>query len=361
MFRMPSRHGAEDAKSPRKPPPNYFSRRQQKRLLLLVGMFMVVVIITMEAARPDNWRWFARLNGDESSAADPEDSEQGEAIDTTMEEPPSDRPSNPYGAVVTQTPRNDEEFDADREYFAGVDPRLLSEVTDRTRLVPDQARVMHHLLAVLNKASLEEIEAASEGNVTFLQLYRQPEEYRGRIVTIKGQIRRAFRVEFDDKYNEFGFDGYWKLWVFYEGDSRMPIVVYALDMPEGFKAREKMSDDIELTGFSFKVWPYYVQESGKWHTAPIVLTKYGHWTPEAEKPMLPITILGMVLAIAGAAAIGVVIAVVVYNLNRRSSPTTEIVYAAGKRDLDELNELKKQEFPDVGEKLRDLETKENEQ
>jgi len=358
---MPSLREANQADSPRKPPPNYFTRRQQKRLLLLVGMFMVVIIITMEAADPKNWAWFVELTGDETASAESTTDKKSEEIDTAMDEPPPDRSTNEYGAVVTQMPQPDEDFDAEREFFPGVDPQLLSEVTDRTRLVPDQARVMHHLLAVLNKASQEEIEAASDGNATFLQLYRQPKEYRGRIVTIKGQIRRAFRVDFDDVYNEFGFDGYWKLWVFYEGDSRMPIVVYALDMPEGFEAHEKMRDDVEVTGFSFKVWPYYVQESGKWHTAPIVLTKIGNWQPEPEDSLLPITVLGLVLVIGVAAIVGIVVAALVYIFNRRSSPTTEIVYSAGQRDLDELNELKKQEFPDVGEKLRDLETKETKQ
>ena len=48
---------------------------------------------------------------------------------------------------------------------------------------------------ILNRTDPETLNKASLGPVSYAQLFRQPNQYRGRLVTVSGVVRRANRLE----------------------------------------------------------------------------------------------------------------------------------------------------------------------
>ena len=327
----------------RQPPPNYFSRAQQYRLLTLVFTLMFVLFLMGEASKPKNWQWmWQRAVGEPpplTSNADGADrihalpwqedtdergSHESSEVDTRI---PAKKP-HPPGVFVSQDhdlvfqdtgaenlPGNvvaDSSDDAPG-LFPGVRSDELAAIRDDTvfrsaesdtwfrwcELVRDDRRSRDGQ----GKAS------SSQQAVTFLQLFRQSDEYRGRSVRVSGVVRRAHHVA--ARTNEKGVDGYFQCWLFPFNGSN-PIVVYALQMPEGFPTGMELYERVSFTGIFFKRWAYQAQ--GGIMTAPLVLSAAGDWTPpEAVEPMKTPSLLWIVIAIGLAALIGALVAWLVYQ------------------------------------------------
>jgi hypothetical protein len=145
-----------------------------------------------------------------------------------------------------------------------------------------------------------------------LQLDQQPEAYRGRLVTIGGVARSAKPVP--APANDYGIDQYFQLWVQSERTSPALVVLYCLELPEGFPLGIELDAPITATGFFYKRWAYASQSGIT--TAPLVLARTLTWQPlpparERPAPSQPvgqqfvIAVIGA-LALAGA-AIGFVV------------------------------------------------------
>ncbi len=216
MFQLPSRSRKTGRSRKRKPPRNYFSRREQIRLMVLVGMVMLVIVLMYEARKPENWYWLWDGAPASENAVDLTQAEISDRhIDTRVKpKPPSDEldvPGSFYSPAPEEEPEKPEDESAEG-FFPGVKPSLLKVVEDDTVLLPyAEQDAWYHLLAVLARDDVKENELrkARIGRVGFLQLYEQPKAYRGRLVTIRGTIRRAVRV--DAGKNDWGIEGqYWR-------------------------------------------------------------------------------------------------------------------------------------------------------
>ena len=64
------------------------------------------------------------------------------------------------------------------------------------------------------------------GRVAYLQLYKQSADYRGKMVTVKGTVRLAYRVAAPANY--LGVKEYCVYWLYPAGGPDSPLIVYAL-------------------------------------------------------------------------------------------------------------------------------------
>jgi hypothetical protein len=248
-------------------PRNYFSRREQRRLLLLVMMLGLVLFLVGEARHPENFAWLWSLG----------------------QRPAAPQASLPPAGAARQG-------GAFGGYFPGVTPRYLKEVRDDFPFVTADVDAWFQLLHILRGTDAEKLAAASIGQVTYVQMLQQPEEYRGRLVTLRGIMRRANRVPAPE--NDYGFEHYYQTWITPQDDPNNLVVVYCLSLPEGFPNGMKLEESVELEGFFFKRWVYQAQDKPR--TAPVVLAKTVVWhkRPAAAAPPVdesPISILTMVL------------------------------------------------------------------
>ncbi len=266
-------------------PPNYRSRRQQGRLFVMVAAMVAILWVAFEARDPGHYRWIWNL-GRAGGGADSE-------VDTRFVPPgPSEDDS-----FVFPLPSEEREA-ADRTVLGGLTEADLAAVRDDEPLRAAEAPAWFKLFDRLQKADEADLRGESIGAVTFIQLFRQPKEYRGELVTLAGTLRRSEKVT--ARQNDAGIDSYYRTWLFPRDNPGNPIVVYVLTMPKGFPEGMAIERQVELEGYFFKRWPYAAEKTMR--SAPIVLAKSLRQVSAGPKAppraVSPITIV----AVAAAAA-----------------------------------------------------------
>jgi hypothetical protein len=232
-----------------------------------------------------------------------------------------------------------------------LDALAMAKIKDNTVMRPDERRAWFRLLEQLQRMSAAELAADNNSRVGFVQLYQQPEVYRGRLVTVHGTAELAYRLQAPS--NPFDIEQYYVFWIRPTGGPDSPLVVYSLDLPPGFppvKDRQQepgdsdLSEEVDITGYYFKNWAYRSKEGI--NTAPLILARAPRWTP--AKPLgfggTPVAwpwILGGVAAIA---LLSVLLAVVAF----RSS----VVPARPPAPAPVLDALTKLPVQDTRERLR---------
>jgi hypothetical protein len=230
---------------------------------------------------------------------------------------------------------------------------------DRPFLRPDEKQIWLHLFWKLRRTPEKELAAASMGNIPYAQLYRQPEVYRGQVVTVRGTARWAYRVRASD--NHLGIDEYFVFWIQPADSVDTPLVIYALDLPRGFhnlrdRDREggltRLHDEVAFDGYFFKRGGY--AGKGGTYNAPLVLAKVARWQPDwlalKDESLSAAALAQIVVASLAVAAllVGGAYWAAFRRTRRREAPAREVAVA--------LHELKAADVaPSVEESLRRLE------
>jgi hypothetical protein len=208
-----------------------------------------------------------------------------------------------------------------------LDGIFLEAVADNTLYRGAEHDAWFRLLEQLKNRDAEDLRRSSVGPVSFLQLYRQPSDYRGKLVTVRGYIYLGEHVTAPE--NIYGIESYYIFWVRPSG-ARSPVMVYSLFVPDGFPDLTKiegtgkapvLDEEVEFTGFFFKRRAYRAQDATR--LAPVVLAKTPRWQPSAETARPSDELPGPLfwsLLLGGTAVFGIGCAVIVYWLSRRPSP-----------------------------------------
>lgn len=164
-----------------------------------------------------------------------------------------------------------------------LDQLALKEIRDNTLFRSSEHTIWFRLLEKLIQASPNQIKQSSTAQVNFLQLDSQGSEYRGKLVTVSGEIRQGYRVRAPK--NILGITQYSVFTVKPHSGPEQPVIIYCLETPAGFPAlpdkdldrrtatlREKAS----FTGFFFKSWVYKTDTST--FSAPLMLAKSPQWS-----------------------------------------------------------------------------------
>jgi len=212
-----------------------------------------------------------------------------------------------------------------------VEPGLLESVRDDAPFRAGERDAWFELLSILKENDDETLRRASIGQMTYAQLFQQSAEYRGKLVTVRGTLRRAHRLTAPT--NDLGIADYYQTWITPKNNRGNVLVVYCLRLPEGFPTGMKLAEDVEITGFHFKRWVYLAREDLR--SAPVLLARTVQWfrKPEApaERPPNPWSLLLMIVA---AGALAVLVAAYVYHRTRQGGGKS----AEPPPDLDALRE-----------------------
>jgi hypothetical protein len=155
---------------------------------------------------------------------------------------------------------------------------------DATFLRPDENQLWFHLLHELQTQSPQDLVKKSLGTVGYGAMYNQPEAFRGKLVTVKAQVRWAYRVPAIKNY--LGVKEFNVLYLAPEGVPDKPLVVYSLTLPAGFPKLEEnnhpsgmkaLHEDVVLTGYFFKRGAYRGKDANI--TAPLLLANSFEWIP----------------------------------------------------------------------------------
>ena len=266
-------------------PRNYLARPEQVRLFILVMFLMGIVWIAVEARNPDYFRWIWDWDSTD------------ETVDTRFEaiDAPSDE--------VFVFPPPGEDSDLPTAAMAGpVTEADLAAIRDDQHFLVSEKAAWFKLFEQLQNTDSATLSEQSMGPVTFIQLYRQPKEYRAELVSLAGTLRRSEQLP--APRNDLGIESYYRTWLSPNDNPKNPIIVYILVVPEGFPEGMVIEEQVELEGFFFKRLHYAATDTVR--LAPVVLAKSLRWVAtkpkETAPPVSPATMVGLAAAMAGVLA-----------------------------------------------------------
>ena len=169
-----------------------------------------------------------------------------------------------------------------------VDQLALEEVSDDATLGGQDYLAWFRLLEVLRDTPADELRAAAQQEVSHVQLDEQPAYYRGRLLTIEGNLITGYHVE--APRNPAHITGYYVLWIQPLEAPRELIRAYALELPVDFPELAEPAHDgvlepilrerVTVTGYFFKRFLYSTES--RLELAPLILAKTIGW----EQPVL---------------------------------------------------------------------------
>ena len=226
--------------------------------------------------------------------------------------------------------------EAEERALTGLTETLIAlttaQIEDDTVFRPAEREIWFHWLADVQAAAPAELQKRSLGRIAYLQLFKQPDDYRGKVVTVKGLARLAYRRQ--APANHLGIKEYYVYWIHPEGGPTSPIVVYALSAPPGFPAIKdkdasggegtKLREEVEVTGIFFKRWAYPGQDGT--YTAPLVVAGVPTWLPntiDLTAGRAGLTPIELAVAAIATLLLVVCVAAVVWHRTRRRRPSDE--------------------------------------
>ncbi len=261
---------------------DYLSGKEQRRLLVLVAALGLVLYAISEVRDPRYWRWL-------TEEAPPVAVDDASERDGVAEEDRAD--------TLVPLPR--------------FDRNLLTPIQDDAPFRDDEQAAWFGLLATLRDADPRALAEASLGEVTYVQLFDQPEVYRGRIVTLRGIARRVLFM--DAPANEEGIRGYYQVVLEPADGSNSPVILYVLELPEGFPTGGDVSAKVAVKGYFFKRWVYTARD--RIRSAPVVLAKKLKWRPDAEPEKPARKPPSLLLVISGGAVLA---GIILFTVIRRT-------------------------------------------
>jgi len=282
----------------KRPSRNYLGRREQFRLLPLLGMLALVVVLMRLAGRPESWNWFNALAPAPKAAAPatPDD-----AID-------SRRPDRSASAEVPDAmhiaPAVTSTLDGGDESLPGLRRDAFAGVADDTVLRGgDEHEAFFKTLGVLQGIDEQSPTLPRPIDVGFVQLFRQPQAYRGEWIRVSGVVRRALPIAVPK--NAHGIQELHQLWLQPEGRPDDLLAIDVLELPPGFPTGTAVKAPVTIDGVFFKRWAYHAGDGIR--TAPLILARTVVWKPEAAPvvatPMVSVPQLS-IAALVVAACVG---------------------------------------------------------
>jgi len=271
----------------RRPPRNFFNRREQYRLMGMVFALGFVILVAVRATDPGYWTWFAAKENAATNDVENADKRVPPAAEPATANIDTRHRPKPIPPLPLDTVRLSKEQGAAAElaaggtgYFSGVIPDHMREIRDNQPFRPGEAAAWFNLLSVLRDADPAALEKDASA-VGFVQLYQQPEAYRGHLVSFNGRIRR---IQWRDvAKNKEGIAGYYELVLKPQAGPPRPVMAYVLDLPEKLKSlSEEIDEPIQLTGFFFKNWVYAGKNAT--YVAPVLLARDVRWSPPVVEP-----------------------------------------------------------------------------
>lgn len=163
-----------------------------------------------------------------------------------------------------------------------LDALAIEAIRDDTVWRAEEHPAWARLVEDLQSRAAERLRRESLGLVGYAALLRQPEAYRGKLVTVRGTAQLAYQSPAPD--NVLGIHQHYVLWLRPQSGPDLPLVVYALELPASFPpvtAKDgrgrgtEIDEELEVTGYFFKRWVYAAQDDLR--SVPLILAATPRW------------------------------------------------------------------------------------
>lgn len=213
--------------------------------------------------------------------------------------PAGSRSTGPESSAADE-PRTVAELEAELAEVP-LDIRWLSRIRDNTLAIRhDESQAFYRILAHIRDLSRTVLEAAARTDVQYLNLMQEPDQYRGQLIQIRGDLKRLNRFTAND--NRYEVDTLYEGWIFTADSGSHPFRVLATNLSPELSPGLDLDIPVTVEGYFFKKEGY--DSPGGLQLAPVILAKQidkyrPNSSPPADLGMLPYMIaIGVVFAIA---------------------------------------------------------------
>lgn len=281
------------------------TRIPQTRIVSMLMLLALVAMVMQSASKPSSWYW---LTGSPDGSPGMGGTSQKVRFQPELE-PASDLAEDEIRVVAmaaladgpdqaAASPTDDLQFPAE----------MLALIRDNSVGVrPAERDIYYRMLAKTRDTRPERLEKAASDAVAFSLLMTESQRYIGKLLTVRGEIRRV--VPLSAGPNEHGIGDHWEVWLFNRDSGMNPYCLRMTSLPPGLPTGQEIPAGtlVTVTGYFFKRYGY--QAPGfRLHLAPMILAKSLTWHQKeslpasAEKRMVPwilggISIVGSVLGL----------------------------------------------------------------
>ncbi|WP_417392725.1 hypothetical protein [Gimesia sp.] len=264
--------------------PSYFSRRDQIRLFRLVAALGVIFLGMLFASREENWYWLTGRPADDPARQQAQDTPRD--IDFSVREEPALKPDEFRSEPVPEieVPAQVIARLETGEFDVRVDPRLLNSVSDSTLGIRDhESNSLYYLLAKAAAIPQNVLEQSAEPAPPFVVVMNESPEYRGTLMTVKGQLKRLKPVPVEE--NQYGVNSLYEGWFFSKDSGTHPWRVLCTQLPQEIPTGNDLQEmpSVQITGYYFKKTGY-PSAAGKLQTAPLLVARQIRWFPPSDTP-----------------------------------------------------------------------------
>ena len=255
-------------------PAPYLNRKDQRRLLAMVGVLSLVVFAVSWAARPETWYWLIPPDNDsaQNTAADSPEAMSPQnvgdfvdpgAIAMTNSNPPE--ATQPENEKVTL---QQSQAHSGKTALPNLPAQWLESISDQEIGIPaKEADTYYRTLAHISRLDERYLDKHALKNVLHVNLLNSPDQYRGKLITIRGMARRISEVRVVK--NQYGVKQTYEAWVLTPDSGNDPLRIVAGSIDPRLPTGEKVAVQIEVTGYFLKLYSY---SSPKGHyVAPLIL------------------------------------------------------------------------------------------
>lgn len=239
--------------------PPHQDRRLQLRMLGFVGLIGLAMF---------TWQAF-RVSSRQNDVSHPQAQQHVSPDDFHVTE---DSPTILRDDEVRIVPRKAarEELPEDvEEDSVDINPSWLTAVEDNTvGIRQDEADAFYQILEKAQETPLKELQAHAEREALFVNLMTSPAKYRGRPVTLIGELRKLFDVPVPKDHPELGH--LFEAWICTEESGENPYRVVCSTISPELKPQESSRVMVKVTGYFFKREGYQTWD-GRLHVAPTIL------------------------------------------------------------------------------------------
>ena len=170
---------------------------------------------------------------------------------------PKADPANADTVISETVPLGSEEDPATTDEAAARAAKLkelLSLVQDNTKNVHKRENPAYFMLMRQIQATTpEQLRSQVTLNPRFNDLYKKPSDYRGQLVNVKLNARRVLPADYK---NVDGISRLYEIWGWTEEAKAWMYCCVVPELPPGFPEEGDISEEIELTGYFFKMQAY---------------------------------------------------------------------------------------------------------
>jgi hypothetical protein len=239
---------------------------ERLRLLTMIAMLGVLIMLIYRASDPATWKWFVQNRGPEEAPAGAEKGAAAASTKAAERAPTAPRPPD----------ENPEQRAAAAEEFQAV--------TDGTPgIQPEEMFAYRRLLQWVERQSFAALEKRAKKNVAYNDFIQTPDRYRGRLVEIDLNLRRAIELNPADA-NKAGMKKLYELWGFSDESGNRLYDVVTAHLPEGMATGFNVEERGRFAGYFFKLQGYSPRDAKPGAAllrAPLLIGRLERFPPPA--------------------------------------------------------------------------------